>query len=148
MGPDSTPTHFSYELYFYIDDATAPEALEFDVNQTISGARYVFGTECSYRNTGNWQIWDSAGEKWFNTDVPCPQVSSKAWHHLVWQFERIGGKAHFVNVTVDDNTSIVDKYFDPQQYGTDGMSVAVQLDGDSQQTPYKVWIDKMSLMSW
>ena len=102
LGPDSKPTHFNYDLYFYLEDASAPEALEFDVNQTISGTRYVFGTECSYHNTGHWQIWDSAGGKWFNTDVACPQVAAKQWHHLVWQFERIGNQAHYIGVTLDD----------------------------------------------
>jgi len=122
--------------------------LEFDVNQTIHGTRYVFGTECSYRNTGHWQIWDSAGGKWFNTDVDCPQVTSKRWHHLVWQFERVDGKAHYIGVTLDDKFMKVDKYFDPGKYGSQGMSVAVQLDGNSRQTPYKLWIDKMSLIRW
>jgi hypothetical protein len=135
LPSDSTSTHFTYDLYFYLEDATAPEALEFDVNQTINGTRWVFGTECSYRNTGDWQIWDSAAGRWFNTDVPCPQVSSNQWHHLVWQFERVKGQAHFISVTVDDTTSTVDKYFDPQQFGKEGISVAVQLDGDDRQTP-------------
>lgn len=148
LGPDSQPTHFTYDLYFNIDNAQAAEALEFDVNQTISGTRYVFGTECSYHNTGTWQIWDSKRGTWFKTDVPCPQVSSKEWHHLTWQFERTGGKAHFIGVTVDGQYTSVDKYFDPGQYGSDGTSVAFQLDGDYRQTPYKVWVDQMSLTSW
>ncbi len=148
IGPDAKPTHFNYDLFFYLEDPTAPEALEFDVNQTISGTRYVWGTECSYRNTGYWQIWDTAAGKWFNTDVPCPQVSARQWHHLVWQFERVGNKAHYIGVTLDGKYTVVDKYFDPQQYGSKGISVAFQLDGDYRQTAYKVWIDKMNLISW
>ena len=30
-----------------------PEALEFDMNQTIDGTAMCYGTECSYRNTEN-----------------------------------------------------------------------------------------------
>lgn len=148
LAPDSASTHFNYDLYFYLEDSNAPEALEFDVNQTISGTRYVWGTECSYRNTGYWQIWDSAGNKWFNTDVPCHPVEPKKWHHLVWQFERIANKVHYIGVTLDGNYTFVDKYFDPQQYGSSGLSVAFQLDGDYRQTPYKVWLDNVSLISW
>lgn len=148
LGPDAKPTHFNYDLYFYLEDASAPEALEFDVNQTIDGTRYVFGTECSYRNTGHWQIWNSKGNRWFNTDVPCPPVSSKTWHHLVWQFERVNGQAHFIGVTLDGKYSAVEKYFDPEKFGKEGVSVAVQLDGDSRQTPYKLWLDKVSLITW
>jgi hypothetical protein len=148
LGPDSKPTHFDYDLYFYLDDPSAPEALEFDVNQTISGTRYVFGTECSYRNTGHWDIWDSAGGKWVETDVPCPRVAAKQWHHLVWHFERVGNQAHFIGVTLDDTYTVVDKYFDPQKYGGEGISVAVQLDGNAKQAPYKLWVDKMNLIRW
>jgi len=148
LGPDSKPTHFNYDLYFYLEDSNAPEALEFDVNQTVAGTRYVFGTECSYHNTGHWQIWDSAKGKWFNTDVACPQVAPKQWHHLVWQFERVGNQAHYIGVTLDDQDMKVDKYFDPQKYGNAGISVAFQMDGDHRQTPYKVWLDKVSLISW
>ncbi len=148
LGADPTPTHFTYDLYFYVDNADAPEALEFDVNQTIDGTRYVFGTECSYRHTGDWQIWNTAAGKWVNTNVPCHQVSSNQWHHLVWQFERVGNQAHFISVTVDDKTTAVDKYFDPAKYGSQGTSVAIQLDGNYRQQPYNVWIDNMTLTSW
>lgn len=148
LGPDSKPTHFNYDLYFYLEDPTAPEALEFDVNQTIDGTRYVWGTECSYRNTGHWQIWDTAGGKWFSTDVACPQVSAKQWHHLVWHLERVGNQAHYIGVTLDGNYMPVEKYFDPHKYGKQGISVAVQLDGDYRQSPYKLWIDQMSLIRW
>lgn len=148
LGPDSSPTHFDYDLYFYLDDPSAPEALEFDVNQTISGTRYVFGTECSYRNTGHWDIWDSAGGKWVETDVPCPQVAAKQWHHLVWHFERVGNQEHYIGVTLDDYYSVVDKFFDPQKYSGDGISVAVQMDGNYKQAPFKLWVDKMNLIRW
>ena len=148
LGPDSTPTHFNYDLYFYMEDPGAPEALEFDVNQTIHGTRFVFGTECSYRDSRHWDIWDSARGKWVETHVPCPQVSSRKWHHLVWHFERVGNQAHYIGVTLDDTYTVVDKYFDPAKYGSNGISVAVQLDGDHKQTPYKLWIDKLDLIHW
>ena len=148
LGPDSAPTHFNYDLYFYMDNPGAPEALEFDVNQTIDGVRYVFGTECSYRDSKRWDIWDSAGGKWVESDVPCPQVTANEWHHLVWHFERVGGQERYIGVTLDDKYTVVDKYFDPQKYGGNGISVAVQLDGDHKQTPYKLWIDKLSLIRW
>ena len=32
-------THFIYDLYFYIDNPDAPQALEFDLNQTYGGQR-------------------------------------------------------------------------------------------------------------
>lgn len=148
LGPDSKPTHFTYDLYFYLEDPTAPEALEFDVNHTVNGTRYVFGTECSYRHTGYWDVWDAKDNRWDTTSVACPVVSAKTWHHLVWQFEQVNNKMHYISVTLDDQTMPVDKYYDPQQYGNEGISIAFQMDGDYRQTPYSVWLDNVNLVSW
>ncbi len=149
FGANSTPTHFVYDLYFYIDDASAPEALEFDINQSMNGVRYTWGTECSYRNTGKWDIWNPQTEAWETTDVPCPVVSSKAWHHLTWQVERVNNQVHYISVTVDDNVTPVNKYYNPQpNYRGSDVNVAFQMDGDYRQDPYSVWLDNVSLSTW
>ena len=44
--------HFSYDVSFYIDHPEISEALEFDVNQSFNGARYVWGSECNFKDTG------------------------------------------------------------------------------------------------
>jgi len=149
FGPNSTPTHFVYDLYFYMDDPNAPEALEFDINQSFNGMRYTWGTECSYRNTGHWDIWNPESEKWETTSVPCPIVSAKTWHHLTWEDERVNGQVHYISVTLDGNVSKVDKYYNPQSnYGGGDVNVAFQMDGDYRQDPYDVWLDNVSLYSW
>lgn len=149
FGANSTPTHFVYDLYFYMDDPTAPEALEFDINQSMNGVRYTWGTECSYRNTGKWDIWNPKTEAWETTGVPCAVVSAKTWHHLTWQVERVNNQVHYISVTLDDNAMPVDKYYDPQlNYGGSDVNVAFQMDGDYRQDPYSVWLDNVSLSSW
>ncbi len=149
LSSSSSPTHFTYDVYFNIDDSSAPEALEFDLNQSYGGVRYTWGTECSYRNTGMWDVWDPRNEKWVTTAVPCKQVSANAWHHLVWQFEKANGGVHYISVQIDGTTSTVDKYFSPQQnWNTLETNVAFQMDGDFRQTPYKVWLDHLNLTSW
>jgi len=139
--------HLTYEADFYVDDASLPEALEFDVNQSYGGLRYTWGTECSYKNTGKWDVWDPEHLKWQKTNVPCPQVASKQWHHLRWEFERVNGQVHYVSVTVDSTTTPVDIYFNPQQNWTRGedINVAFQMDGDSRQDPFNVWLDNVTL---
>ncbi len=149
FGPNRTPAHFVYDVYFYIEDPSAPEALEFDVNQSWSGTRYTWGTECSYRDTGHWDIWNPKTESWETTSVPCPQVSAKTWHHLTWQMERANGKVHYISVTLDGKVAKVDKFYDPQDgWHGEGVSVAFQLDGDYRQDPYSVWLDNVSLAAW
>jgi hypothetical protein len=149
LGPNSEPTHFVYDVYFYMTDPSAPEALEFDVNQSMNGVRYTWGTECSYRDTGHWDIWNPEAGAWVTTSVACPQVSAKEWHHLTWTVERVNGQAHYISVELDGDVHTVDKYYNPQpHYDGDGVNAAFQLDGNYRQDPYSVWLDNVSLSSW
>ena len=149
FGPNSTPTHLVYDLYFYMQDPNLPEALEFDVNQSFNGTRYIWGSECSYRNTGHWDIWNDESGTWETTNVPCPVVSANQWHHLTWQIERVNNQVHYISVTVDGNVGTVDKYYNPQaDYGGTDLNVAFQMDGDYRQDPYSVWLDNVSLSVW
>jgi hypothetical protein len=40
--------HFIFDLWFYIDDGNAPQALEFDVNRAFGGTRWTWGSECDF----------------------------------------------------------------------------------------------------
>ena len=149
FGPDSQPTHFVYDLYFYMRDPSAPEALEFDMNQSMNGTRWTWGTECSYRDTGYWDIWNSEALRWETTSVPCPVVSPNTWHHLTWTVERVNGQAHYISVELDGTVTPVDKYYNPQpHYQGAGVNIAFQMDGDYRQDPYSVWLDNVSLSWW
>ncbi len=149
FGPDTTSTHFVYDLYFYMKDPSAPEALEFDINQSMNGSRWTWGTECSYRDTGYWDIWNSETLRWETTSVPCPVVSANTWHHLTWTVERVNGQAHYISVELDGVITQVDKYYDPQaHYQGAGVNIAFQMDGDYRQDPYSVWLDNVSLSWW
>jgi hypothetical protein len=146
---DETATHFTYDLWFYVDHPDVSEALEFDVNQSFGGTRYTWGTECSFKNTHKWDVWDPAGFKWVTTKVPCQPFPANTWHHLVWQFERVNQQVHYVSVTVDDNSSPVDIFRNPQtHWNSDDLNVAFQMDGDFKQDPYNVWLDQVSLTMW
>lgn len=149
VGADSNPSHFTYDLWFYIDRPNVSEALEFDVNQSFDGIRYTWGTECSFKNTHKWDIWDPASFKWVPTNVDCKPFSPNAWHHLVWQFERTNHQVHYVSVTVDNQTLPVEIYEDPQtNWKSDDVNVAFQMDGDISQDPYNVWLDQVTLSQW
>src|SRR5579872_3591556 len=68
-------SHFVYDLYFMIDNPSAAQALEFDVNQTFGNNRWVFGTECNFNGNkvngmGEWDVWDGV-KGWQPTTVPC-----------------------------------------------------------------------------
>ena len=150
LGQVAPLNRLTYDLYFYVDDPSRPEALEFDVNQSYDHTRYTWGTECSYQHTGKWDIWNPATGAWETTDVPCPTVSANTWHHLTWRLERVNGQVHYVSVTLDGEESTVDKYFGPQTNygGGDDIDIAFQMDGNYRQDPYNVWLDQVSLQGW
>ena len=149
FGGGNNTSHFTYDLYFMLDNGAAAQGLEFDVNQTFGNRRWVYGTECNFKGTGRWDVWDSPSNMWHPTSVPCTAFPSNTWIHLVWQFERIGDQVHYISVSVNDQTFPVDAYYQSQPNWTiEGIDVAFQMDGDSTQTPYTVWLDKVNLITW
>jgi hypothetical protein len=138
-------SHFTYDLYFYIDNPDAPQALEFDLNQTFGGTRWVWGSECNFKGTGKWDIWDDING-WTPTSVDCVPFQANSWIHLVWAVERVGNQVHYISLTVGDQTYAIDKYFDAQPNWTlEEIDTAFQMDGNFEQQPYNVWLDEVSL---
>lgn len=149
LEPSSSFTHFNYDLWFYIDHPDVSQALEFDVNQTINGTRYTWGSECNFKADGKWDVWNPARGQWEPSHVDCPAFSAATWHHLLWQLERVNGQVHYISLTVDGQVFPVDIYMNPQtNWVGNEIDVAFQMDGDSNQTPYNVWLDQVTLTQW
>lgn len=150
LGAMPTATHFTYDLYFYVTDATVPQALEFDVNQSLNGKKYIFGTECDLRGTykGYWRVYD-AKLHWTNTGVACAGITSAKWHHLTWQLERTSdGHTHFITVTIDGVTKTVNRYYTPTTSSAKELNIAVQTDGNKTGTAFSLWVDQITLTAW
>jgi len=143
-------SHFTYDLYFYIDNPTAPQALEFDINQTFGGNRWVWGSECNFKGDGVWDIWnDAPATGWEPTTIPCTPFPANTWIHLVWQVERVANQVHYISLTVGDQTYNVDTYYPYQQSWTlEEIDNAFQMDLDQPGTPYNVWLDQVTLTAY
>jgi hypothetical protein len=145
LTPQPGASHFTYDLYFYYQNAAAPQALEFDVNQSVGGSKYIFGTECNFKETGTWRVWDTTGTRWTNTGVPC-QPSANNWNHRTWEMQRNGdGGYTFLAVTLNGAKQYVNASFWSKPWGGDELNVAVQLDSNYAGTDYSVWVDKIAL---
>jgi hypothetical protein len=141
-------SHFVYDLYFYIDNPDASQALEFDINQTFGGKRWVWGSECNFNDTGKWDIWDDLNG-WKATQFDCKPFPADSWIHLVWNVERVGDQVHYISLTVGDQVLNVDTYYSNQPDWTlEEIDVAFQLDGNYKQDPYNVWLDKVNLTAY
>ncbi|HEY0563999.1 MAG TPA: hypothetical protein VGC88_00370 [Terriglobales bacterium] len=148
LGAKPNATHFVYDLWFYIQNPTVSQALEFDANQSLGGHKYIFGTQCNLRGSKQWEIWTSS-QHWAATGVSCSAITGMAWHHLVWEFERTSSsQVHFVAVTLDGTRSYLDKLADPIASSAKELNVAFQMDADSKQDSYSVWLDKVQLTYW
>jgi len=45
---------------FMVDNPNALQALEFDINQTFGGNRWVWGSECNFNGSGKCAVWSDA----------------------------------------------------------------------------------------
>jgi hypothetical protein len=146
---------FTYDLYFWIDDPTAPQALEFDLNQgydDTSGSgspqRWTWGSECNFKGEtpGMWDIWDDAAGRWRETSVPCSAFPAGTWNHLTWNVQRAGQQVYYNTLTVNGLVYQVNTYYNNQQGWTlEEIDNAFQMDLDSMADPYNVWLDEVSL---
>ncbi len=148
LTPQPAARHFVYDLYFYLKDATASQALEFDVNQAVDGNWYVFGTECSMRSSKTWKVWDYY-KRWVDTGISCSGFSAYTWHHLTWEFERTtDNRTHFIALTLDGVKHYVDRYYYPKPSSNPKLTVSYQMDGNKNGTDYSTWLDKVTLKYW
>ena len=96
----SAATHLVYDVYFYIKTPQYAQALEFDNNQANGSHRWIFGTECNIA-AGRWDVWANASGKWTSTGIPCKMPSAYKWHHLTWEFQRVGNYVKYIALTLD-----------------------------------------------
>lgn len=148
LGGGNSVSHFTYDLWFYIDHGDAPQSLEFDVNQGFGNTRWTWGSQCDFNQSHHWNIWDPLHEIWVPIYIPCDHFPSQTWTHLIWRLERVGNQVHYISLTVADQTYSVDIYFDAQpNWSQEEIDIAFQMDGNYRQEPYHVWLDEVNLLA-
>lgn len=149
LGSFDSATHFVYDLFFYVDNASAPQALEFNVSQSANGNRYNFSTQCLLVGQNVWRVWDPVVHTWAASSVPCAQPAPNTWNHLTWEFERdSSGNVIFTAVTLNGNRGVVNLTMTHVADSTSGVDVSFQPDANETAVPYSVWLDKISLTYW
>jgi hypothetical protein len=91
--PDSSQTllptlhNFIYDAWIYVSDASATQALEFDVNMYMSGVGMTWGNQCRIAGGNEWDIWDNVNAAWVPTGVACNPILG-GWNHVTIQVQR------------------------------------------------------------
>ncbi len=148
LGANPNVSNFTYDLYFYLKTPSAAQALEFDVNQSLNGKKYIFGTECDINDHHVWNIYDAGNHKWMETSVACTAPVPYSWNHLTLEFQRVNSQMKFISITLNGKKSYFNKTYNPASSSSKELNVAVQIDGNGQNVAYSEWADKINLTTW
>jgi hypothetical protein len=142
---NTTASNFILDMYLYMTNPSASQALEFAANQGVNNRWYKFSTQCSF-SKGVWRVWDSYHSNWVGTTVPCTRPTPYTWTHLHFEYQRASGMAKFVSIAINGQTFYVNKSFLPESTSTNGsIGVHFQMDGNISQTAYSAWVSEMNL---
>lgn len=149
LGGNDSAHNFVYDLYFYITTPQYAQALEFDVNQSAGGKKYIMGVQCNIRNRGQWDVWDGLAKTWRGTGVACAAPPAYTWNHLTEEFTRDNsGNVTFVAITLNGQKHYINRTYGSIPSSVSEVNTAFQMDGDYAQHAYTTWLDKVTLSYW
>lgn len=135
---------FTYDVYFWIKDASVSQALEFDINQFVNGKKFIWGHECRIAGGHKWDIYNDVAKKWMATSFACNPVSG-AWNHLTIVVQRTSDEQLlFKTITLNGKTATINHKEPPTTTSWRGITVNYQIDGARAMKPYTVYIDKFT----
>jgi hypothetical protein len=137
--------NFTYDVYFYGDNMSLSQALEFDINQFFDGKGYIWGHECRIAGGNEWDVWDNQNQHWTHTGVPC-YPNSNAWNHVTLKVQRNSNdELVYESITLNGDTSNLGWTFPhgstPNWYG---LTVNYQMDGNVNTDSYNIYLDNLT----
>jgi len=148
-------TDFELGLSFWVDETTCNnegspsvvQALEFTMDQWKDEVRYEWALQ--WQNAGEgapqWRYWDPhQTDQWVALDPPLEQcLASEAWHDLVLVGAIVDGSVYFSGFSLDGEIQALGLAIaaEDDPGAADKLAIAVQVDGNSAQTPYSVYLD-------
>lgn len=147
LGSNSTAQSFVMDYYVWVDNASAPQALEVAVLQSHGYKWYKLSTQCDFAGKG-WRLWAGGTTGgWKSSGVACPRLMSQAWNHVTMELEIVNGKTHFIAETTNGVKHYINIYGAPvpQSYSSNALGMHYQMDGNQYQTPYTMWVDRMNI---
>ena len=173
-GTANNATSFTLDMQATGDSITnsSAQAIEFTIEQDLpngSGAdRYIYSWQCLFNDPSpHWRLWNGAylnsnGSygRWEDaittggSKVPCTPFTAGSFNHYYFHFKRLAAtkQIQFTDFTIVINGT---SYYYPfnevrgiqptvSGWGQ-GLFTAIQLDGNSTQSPYSVWADKWTV---
>jgi len=142
--------NFTYDVYFYGSALELSQVIEFDVNQYFDGTGFTYGNQCRIAGGHEFDVWDNVNKHWISTGVPC-YPNDNSWNHLILQMQRTSdNQLLYHSITLNGVTTVINRYFPPFSVPGSwyGITVNYQMDGNSKQSPYTIYVDELSLTYW
>lgn len=147
--------HYVFDTYYYVTNPSAVQGLEFNITSYDHGRGYTYGFTCSVKSGGIWKISvpdsstsNMAQMHWSSTGISCPAPPANTWNHVSFEAERTSsGMIHYISLTVNGSTHYLNQtvYARSAPSSWNGLTTHIQLNGDSKQDDYSVWVDKYSV---
>jgi hypothetical protein len=139
---------YEFDLFVPTASQNAPQAIEFECQQTLNGWVYNFSWQADY--AGNqWRIFNYATKHWESTAVTLTRFTPGTWHHVLAEYHN-DNATHTVfhdALTIDGVRFPVNithaAFFSGDT--NDQFTNAFQLDSNSHPDAYNVYVDKMKI---
>lgn len=146
-APSSAFKSLTYDFWIYVPEssAKAPQAVEFECQQTVNGYTYNYAWQADY-GSHTWRTFDYTNRVWVPTIIPFTGFTPGTWHHIVAQSHASGTNTVHDSLTVDGVLTTVSITRPALQTGAGNQFTnAFQLDLNGVPTPYSVFVDKMNV---
>lgn len=163
LPPESDANVFTLSMSFQFTpdttcnnqgDVSVVQAIEFTMNKWDKGQRYEFALQ--WENVGDgapqWRYWDPnkpPGEQWVALNPNITQcLQADEWHTFTLYGIIINDQVYYESFSINDQSYNLDLTVSPASVPgeVDRLALAIQLDGNSKQVPYDVFIDKVNFI--
>jgi hypothetical protein len=138
-------TYLRYDLDLFVPGqyASAPQAIEFECQQSTNGNTYNFAWQADYASN-TWRVFNFTTKEWEGTGIALQRFAPDTWHHISAVFHAAGTQAIHDSLTVDGKTMGANISHQATTTGTRlEFTAGFQVDLNSNSTPYHVYVDNM-----
>ncbi len=148
LGSSTSVSKFKLDAYYQLSNPAYSQGIEFSSNHHVGTKWYKFSVQCSY-GKGHYSVWDTAGNRWSATSIPCKRPALGSWDHLTVNTSISNGKAVFISLTLNGVTHPINQSFYPlTKSSSASLGVHFQMNGDLQGHPYYAYVDQLTYTAW
>jgi hypothetical protein len=134
-----------FDLFVPEQYASAPQAIEFEVQQTTNGNTYNFAWQADYASN-TWRVFNYTTKQWEPTGIQLQRFTPDTWHHITALFHAAGTQAIHDSLIVDGQSYNANIAHEATQAGTRlEFTTGFQVDLNAASTPYHVFVDNMQV---